>query len=212
MAVDIIPKSLYPVVPQALGVPALLRSGAQILDTITLGQFGISDALSSVIGVDPTKWGVFDAGGNSIGEYDSMFAVNYRNESRISDYPVEGGSFAAYNKVDNPFDVIVTLNCGGDEARRANFLAAVEAARASLDLYTVITPEYTFKNVNFVDIDYARSVRDGAYMVSVQMYGREVREISASYSSPKDTGVSDMMSQGMIQTIDDPSIDTSGVA
>jgi hypothetical protein len=212
MTIDIIPKSLYPVVPNAPGVPALLRSGAQILDTITLGAFGISDALSSVIGNDANKWGVFDSGGNSIGEYDSMFAMNYRNESRISDYPVESGSFAIYNKVDNPFDVLVTLNCGGDETRRASFLASVEAARASLDLYTVTTPEYTFKNVNFVGIDYQRSVRDGAYMISAQLMGREVREISASYSSPKNPESSGMLNQGMIQTVDDPGIDVSGVA
>jgi hypothetical protein len=210
MAIDIVPKSLYPIVPQAAGVPALLRNGAQILDTVTLGAFGISDSLNSVIGTDFVKWGVFDAAGNSIADYDSMSAATYRNESRISDYPIEGGSFAAYNKVDNPYDVLIVLNCGGDEARRASFLASVEAARTSLDLYTVTTPEYTFRNVNFVGIDYQRSTRDGGTMISVQLIGREVREISASYSSPKNPEVSDMLNQGLIQTIDDPNIDLTG--
>lgn len=211
MPIDPIPKSLYPVVPQALGVPALLRSGAQILDTITLGKLGIGDALTSIIGAEPIKWGVFDADGKSIGDYDSLVASDYQNESRISDYPVEQGSFASYNKVDNPFDVAVTLNCGGDEARRAAFLTACESARKSREFYTVVTPEYTYKNVNFIGLNYRRSLRDGAYMLSVQLVGREVREKNAANSSPKDPGASDMSQSGMVQTVDDPGFDTTGV-
>lgn len=211
MPITPISKSLYPVVPQAPGVPALLRSGAQILDAVTLGYLGLGDALNSIIGTEPIKWAVFGPDGKSIADYDSMIAATYQNESRISDYPVEKGSFASYNKVDNPYDVAVTLNCGGDEARRAAFLAACEASRKSLDLYTVMTPEYTFQNVNFVGLNYQRSLRDGAYMISVQLVGREVRERNAAYSSPKDPGASDTIQSGMVQTVDDPGFDTTGV-
>lgn len=211
MPIDLIPKSLYPFVPQALGVPALLRGGAQILDSITLGALGIGDALTAIIGAEPVKWGVFDTNGNPVADYDSVYATAYQNESRISDYPVEQGAFAAYNKVDNPFDVMVTLNCGGDEARRAAFLAACESVRKSLDLYAVMTPEYTFQNVNFTGINYQRSVRDGAYMVSVQLIGREVREKNAAYSSPQDPGASDTVESGMVQSVDDPTLTVAGV-
>lgn len=212
MPIDPIPKSLYPVVPQALGVPALLRSGAQIIDTITLGKLGISDALASIIGAEPIKWGVFDIDGNAIADYDSVFATEYRNESRISDYPIEQGSFSTYNKVDNPFDVMVILNCGGDESRRATFLAACERVRKSRDLYTVMTPEYTLQSVNFYGMNYRRSARDGAYMLSVELLGREVREKNAAYSSPKDPGASDAVESGMVQSVDDPTLSVAGVA
>lgn len=204
MAFDIIPKSLYPVVPQALGVPALLRSGAQLLDTVTLGYLGASDALNSIIGSEPIKWGIFDNGGNLIGDYDSVLAVGYQNDSRISDYPVEQGQFASYNKVDNPFDVNVKLICGGSENRRATFLAACEMVRKSLQGYSVITPTATYQNVNFTSISTENTTQEGANIAIVTLTGREIRNTpTASYS--------DSTNLGAVQTVDDPNFDASGI-
>ncbi len=212
MPLPIIPKSLYPLVPNAPGVPALLRSGAQLLDTLTLGYLGIGNALTQLIGAEPTKWGVFDSNGDQIAPYDSVFAVGYQNDSRVSDYPIEMGSFASYNKVDNPFDVIVTLNCGGNEDQRAAFMSAVESARRSLQTYTVLTPEHTYHSVNFTSISVQRSTREGANMIVAQLTGREIRErASAAYAAPKDVGAYDVKPQGLIQAVDDPSFDASGV-
>lgn len=213
MPIPTIPKSLYPLVPNAPGVPALLRNGAQLLDTLTQGAFGIGKALTSLIGAEPIKWGVFDSSGNTIAPYDSVFAVNYQNEARISDYPLEKGSFASYNKVDNPFDVLVTLNCGGTEDQRAAFIIAIENARRSLEKFTVMTPEYTYRNINFVGVSWQRSTREGAYMITAHLTGREIRErASAAYSTPKDVGAYDVKAQGQIQVINDPTLDASGIA
>lgn len=213
MPLPIIPKSLYPLVPNAPGVPALLRQGAQLLDTLTLGYLGLGDALTSLIGAEPVKWGVFNSNGDKIAPYDSISAVGYQNESRISDYPLEKGSFASYNRVDNPFDVVVTLVCGGTEEQRAAFTVAIEAARKSLQTYTVMTPEYTYRNINFIGIAWQRSLRDGAYMITAHLTGREVRErANAAYSLPKDVSGYDVKAQGQIQIINDPTLDASGVA
>lgn len=213
MPLDIIPKPLYPVVPQALGVPALLRSGATVLDTITLGYLGATDALNSIIGAPAVRWTVFDSNGKSIADYDSVLAFGYQNEARISDYPVEQGQFASYNKTDNPYDVMVTFTCGGSEARRTAFLAALESARSSLQTYTVTTPEYSYRNVNFVGIRTQRTVTNGATLLTVEMVGREVRNTtSATYSEPKSLSGYPTTEQGMIRGVDDPTFDASGVA
>lgn len=212
MAIPFIPKSLYPLVPKALGVPALLRSGAQLLDTITLGYLGIGGALNSLIGEEPVKWAVFDAGGEKIAPYDSVFAVGSQVDSRISDYPLEQGSFASYNKIDMPFDVVVTLNCGGSEGDRAEFLSKLEEARRSLDKFSVLTPERTYRDVNFTGMNVQRSTREGANLIIAQLIGREVRErANAAYSKPKDIGAYDVRAQGQIQIISDPTIDASGL-
>lgn len=205
MAIDFIPKSLYPVVPQALGVPALLRSGAQLLDTRTLGFLGVSSAINQLIGAPLVEWGVFDSSGNFIADYDSVFAVGYVNDSRVSDYPVEQGQFASYNKVHNPFDVRVTLKCGGSEDRRALFLAKCEAARKSLAGYMVVTPETTYENVNFTGIRWERTGDGGATLLTVELVGREIRSTTAKAS------YSDQMNLGTVQTVDDPSFDASGI-
>ncbi len=212
MAIDIIPKSLYPFVPKYLGVPALLRSGAQILDTITLGVFGLSDALSQLIGAESTGWGVFDPSGAPIADFDSLFAVGYQNDSKVSNYPLEQGAFSSYNKVETPFGVHVTLRCGGTQERRAQFLASIEYARRSLLLYTVVTPEFTYQNVNFTGLGVTRSTREGAGVIIAELTGEEVRQrANAAYSKPKDATGYDPSDLGQIQTYDDATLDTSGV-
>lgn len=213
MPFEIVPKSLYPLVPNAAGVPALLRSAARLTDTATLGYLGLSDSLSSLIGAEPVKWGVFDSSGAKIAPYDSVYETAYQNDSRVSDYPVEAGAFGTYNKVESAFQVMVTLTCGGDEATRANFQTALETARRSLNLYTVMTPDRTYYDVNFTGLNISRTLREGAYLISAQLSGREVREIAqAEYSAPKDIGAYDPKEQGQIQVISDPTIDASGIA
>jgi hypothetical protein len=212
MAIDLIPKSLYPLVPQALGVPPLLRSGAQILDTITLGYLGIGKALDSIIGQEPVKWAVLDPNGKFIADYDSVLAVSYQNGSRISDYPVEQGQFASYNKVEDPFDITVTLTCGGSEERRALFLANCEAARKTINAYTIITPETTYENINFTAMSFSRTSQDGATLLTVQLQGREIRNTAqATFSQPKSDAGYDLQDLGAVQPVTDPNFDASGV-
>ncbi len=212
MPIPVIPRSLYPVVPDLPGVPALLRSGARILDTITMGRFGFGDKLDALIGAEPVKWGVFSPGQIEIASYDSVFAVGIQNESHISDYPLEQGAFASYNKVETPFDVTVTLTCGGTEERRATFLSDLEEARHGLSLYSVMTPERTYENVNFVSLNIQRSTREGANMIIAQLVGREVREkASAAYSQPKEPAAQETVFTGQVQIISDPTFDATGV-
>jgi len=212
MPIPTIPKSLYPLVPNAPGVPSLLRQGAQILDTLTLGYLGIGDALKSLIGEEPVRWGVFDDGGEKIAAYDSVFAVGYQNDSRVSDYPLEQGGFASYNKVASPFDIMITLTCGGTEEQRSAFLTDIETARSSLDLYTVMTPEYTHYDVNFTGLNIQRSTREGANLIIAQLTGREIREqANAAYAEPKMPAAFETQMQGQVQIISDPSFDATGV-
>lgn len=213
MTIDIIPKSLYPLVPNAPGVPAVLRSGAQLLDTLTLGYLGIGDALNDIIGTDPVKWGIFDDSGAAIAVYDSIMSTGYRNDSRVSDYPVEAGGFAAYNKVDGPFDVVVIVNCGGTEDVRAAFQAAMEAARKSLQLYSVFTPTATYTNCNVTGLDIRHEATNGANITIATVAIREVRQTStATYAAPKDISAYESQSQGQVQAVEDPTIGTTGFA
>lgn len=213
MTIDIIPKSLYPLVPNAPGVPAVLRSAAQIIDTATGGYLGVGDALNDIIGTDPVKWGIFDSSGAAVAVYDSIMSTGYRNDSRVSDYPVELGGFAAYNKVDSPFDVVVIINCAGSEDKRAAFQVAMEAARRSLQVYAVFTPTATYNNCNVTGLDIRHEAANGANMTIATVTIREIRQTtSVAYADPKGVGAFDPQSQGQIKTVDDPSIDVSGFA
>lgn len=214
MPMDIIPKALYPLVPNAPGVPTLLRNAATIADVLTGGYLGISDALNNLIGADPVQWGVFDDAGNPIALSDSVISVDYRNGSRISDYPVEQGAFASYNKVANPYDAKVRLACGGTEDSRADFLDALEVATASLNLYTIVTPERTYLNANIESMDYKRESMNGAYMIVVDLYLREIRETAtAAFSAAQEPSGADPQSQGQVQTfaVTSPSVTVTSI-
>lgn len=200
MVMPVIPKALYPLVPNVLGVPALLRSVATLADTATLGEFGISDQLSNLIGAQPVDWGVFDAFGAPIADYDSFVAFEYRNGSRLSDYPQEQGAFASYNKVANPFEGRVRLACGGNVLRRAGFLDAIEGAAQTTHLYTIVTPERTYENANIENIDYQRQVRDGASIIILDLQIREIRQsVTDAFTSPKSVSAAAPQSLGQVQ-------------
>src|SRR6185437_6935495 len=135
---------------------------------IVLGMFG------------PPQWGIFAAAGEPLIIADSVLAVDYRREFRISDYPQEQGGFASYNKVQLPADVRVTFTKGGQEFEKAAFLASVDSALDSLDLCYVITPEMNYPNMNVVHYDYRRMARSGASLLIVDVWLEEVRPTASA--------------------------------
>ena len=212
MAIDIVPKAIYPLVPQLPGVPPLLRSGAQIIDTITLGFLGVSDALNSIIGTGLPEWGLFDEAGNIAADYDSFAALRFRNEAEISTYPVENGGFVSYNKVATPFNIQVTLVCGGDEARITQFLVQLEAIQKTIALFSVVCPEFTYESVNVKAYDYTRTSENGAHMITATLDCLEVRQTAITdFSDNIDPEADDLKSLGQLKTVDDVNIDVTGL-
>lgn len=212
MAIVPIIKSLYPKVPAVAGVPSLLRSGAQVFDTLTFGLFGASSALASLIGKEVEKWAVRDQDGKKIAEYNSVLSMEYQNASEISNYQMEMGSFASYNKVATPFRVFVELNCSGTEAERNDFISTLNDAQRGRTLYTIYMEDAVFRNCNLVDLGISRTAENGAHRIEARCLFQEVRLRGASaFSSPKIPSAAVLKDQGQLQPIPDTNIDTSGV-
>lgn len=181
----------YPDVPQAPGVPAVFRAPAQapLLGAILL----TADVLDVVSMFGLPQWGIYTTDGQIVAIPDNVVSVDHRREFRISDYPVEQGGFASYNKVALPFDVRVRMSVAsgglggialtGNVAARSAFLEALDAAATSLNLYAVITPEWTFPSVNIVHYDYRREIRSGVGMIVVDVWLEEVRQTGTSQFS-----------------------------
>lgn len=212
MAIVPIVKSLYPKVPAVAGVPNLLRGGAQIFDTLTLGIFGIGDKLNSLLGTPTTGWSIMDSSGAKLADYDSVLAFDYQDNCVISDYPVERGAFASYNKVDQPFSLRLVLSCSGSVERRNTFEYDLRNARRDLTLFTVSTPEASYRNCNLVTISWTRTATNGAHRLEAHCEFREVREKEAAqFSDPKIPSGATLKERGQLQPIPDTTIDTSGV-
>lgn len=213
MPMPIVPKAVYPLVPFAPGVPALLRNGAKIIDTLTFNTLGIGDALDSVIGSGKPQWGIFTSSGDPVALAESVVSMEFENTMRVSNYPIEGGKFSSYNKVNDPYSITLRMTCGLGEEERAAFIFSVESASKSLELYTVVTPETTYLDANIVAVGYRRDSENGANKITYDIRITEVREVAASaFASPKEDTSARDTSLGQIQTVDDISFDTSEFA
>lgn len=162
----------YPDVPNVLGVPRLnfLPNAASALQMMT------SDG--ALADYAPKQWGLFLGGAPAI-IADSVFSVEYRNESSISDYPLERGSFESYNKVASPFDVRLRF-MAGTQQQRAALIEKISTIAGDLKLYDAVMPEKTFSNVNVIHFDFKRTAASGYGLLAVDVWVREVRQITSS--------------------------------
>lgn len=142
-------------------------------------------------------WGVYDANNNPVAVYDTVDSVGFDRDASIPRYPIEGGSFGSYNKVQLPYRAQVRVVCGGDAAARQRFLDAIDGAWNSLNLYSVVVPEKTYLSANLTRYGYRREREDGAYLLKVDLTLEEVRVVQAGFTqttqspasaSPQTTG------------------------
>lgn len=215
----------FPNVPKLPGVPALPRQpGAATFARVGLGA--LQGALWRVFQVQ-NQWGIFDSTGkpladpqrfqgltgallNSLGGPTvSTGSVDYSKETKVADFPIERGSFASYNKVETPATPVVTLCMSGSESDRTKFLAAIDAATKSTDLYSVVTPEVVYKRYAIERYNYQRRNAKGANLLIVDIALKEVRQVSAVFAqsaqqaapltSPKDAGAAATVDAGKVQ-------------
>jgi hypothetical protein len=168
----------FPFLP---GIPPLLTQIIPAVVTLAAGPLG--DLLQSLA---PT-WELLDQKGNKVLNPDSFVGIQYSNAHRISDYPVEKGSFAFYNTVQTPFSATVRMATGGTEDNRKIFLNTVDALSKSLDMYMLVTPECTYNNISIERYDYMRSVNNGVGMIIVDIHFVEIRLAQVQYSAANGT-------------------------
>lgn len=125
----------------------------------------------------PPQWGIFSTAGVPILTVDSVAAIDYARDYRISDFPIEQGGFISANKVQQPFRARVAFLI---EQSRIEFLNTVEAAVASLDFVTLVTPEIQYPSANLTGYSYRRESQAGRTLIRVEVTCEQVRVISAA--------------------------------
>lgn len=201
----------FPNIPQYPGVPQLMRPISTAIAENPIVAIGLGTAENLLISAlqQPSQWGIFDAidgsqlginsNSNSIlqaiggtllsqltGTVPTTLTVEefgYMREGRISDFPIELGSFASYNKVQMPANPVVSLILQGSANDRTTLLDALESAAASTDLYNVVTPEYVYTNYSVERFTYRRTASQGATLLVVEVSLKEIRPITASFST-----------------------------
>lgn len=197
-----IPKPQFPNVPKMPGVPQLLRSPqfppapSPVLGAvIAIGRLWQSLFSQPVWAIykqpEPTETSedgietvTVTAERQPVVVPDSFLEFGYRTEYNVSDYPVQRGGFASYDKVANPYEAFVRMSKGGSQQQRAKFLADIDAIVGTLDLYDIVTPEKTYIGVNVLRHEVTRRGAQGAFFLTeVDLYFREIRQVSATYST-----------------------------
>lgn len=209
---------IYPDVPAFRGVPQLRRSpSAGVLRAISIVTAAIHGRLWQSAASQP-KWGIFGPDGKAAIVADSILAFENRNEFRVSDFPVQRGSFASYNKVATPFENSVRLSKAGDVTARANFLKSIDNAAQSLGLFSILTPERTYLDVNIIRYEVSRRGSGGAYFLTeVDVFFREIRQVAAQYSTSaaatrnaQQPSARPSVSQGIVQPAPEPALSDDG--
>lgn len=197
---------MIPGIPDIPDFKGLVTSG-----TDALISFGGASLIRMVFG---NQWGVFNQFGIPILLADTVYSVNYQNTSQIAQAPVEKGTFASYNKVQNPYQATVVMaRGGGDATLRGLFIAQLELLSKSTLLFHIITPEYVHTNAAILGYDYAREPQAGARMIVASLHLEEVREAIVAYESKETANPADSptVDTGEQQPVETPSSILQGV-
>lgn len=156
--------------------------------TITPAIAGVaSQAIAALLwdsSQSPDVWGVFDSGGNRVVFPDSILEFSDRQEYEVSNYPVQDGSFASYNKVIRPEEIQLRFIKTSTLDERAAFLASIKAIVASILLYTVVTPEAVYPSMNAERREVSRRGPKGAYQLTeVDVYFIQIIQVQAQYTT-----------------------------
>lgn len=183
MPITPVNKGLFPDVPNVLGVPALRRE----LTSRQATRLVISRILSRILlsrFKNRGTWGLYKADGTLI-QADSVVSLDFKGLSKVSEVPLQNGSFAAYNKVQMPDLESLRLIKTGSDATRGQFLSAIDAAKKSTDLYYIVTPEKTYIDITIEEYDYKRTAQDGVSMLVVDIRFKQIRQVRPAFSTVK---------------------------
>lgn len=162
-------------IPNIPDFKGLVTSGSNAL--IGLGGAAIIRAIFGNV------WGLVNEFGVPVVLADNVLGLSFQSASTIVNAPIEGGSFASYNKITTPSQAVVQMSKGsGGALQRGAFLAQLLALEGSTLKFYVISPEFVHRNMCITNVDYARSAQEGVQLIVVNVSLEEVREVKVNYS------------------------------
>ena len=179
----------------SIGIPNIPKLPTNISGALI--KFGGAALINAIFG---NYWGIFGQNGIPLLLSDNVTSVKHQNTSKVSNAPIERGSFASYNKVGDPFTVTVQMSKGsGGVFARGAFLGLLDTLANSTDLFLFITTEAVYPNIAITGYDYAREASDGARLLKVNIHLAEVRQVTVKYTKTKSEGAQAQQDGGKVQ-------------
>ncbi len=188
MAPPLIPKNVFPNVPNVPGVPPLSRGASQqaLLEpaNVFTSQLRRVPYLQGILQAASAEvWGIFTKDGTRVLEADTFQEASVNANGKVARFFLERGSFANYNKVDESDEVGVVMIKTGTFDELGEFLDELESIKNSIDLYDVVTPERAHTDVNLESYNYSRTRQDGVNMIVCDLSFVEIRQRALEFTN-----------------------------
>lgn len=127
-------------------------------------------------------WTILDSTGRGIVAFGSFIEAEIKDAYKVTQYPLEEGGLAAYDKTASPLDVYVTLAKSGDDAEIGEALDTLMALAAGTELVSLVTPEKEYENLNIDNVNFTRKREDGLGVVYFELHLVEIRQVKPRYT------------------------------
>lgn len=175
----------------------------QVEDFATHRLPGVSDFVNWLRG----EWTVRDSRTRkNICEFDTFIGYSGSKTSSVPTNQIEQGSFAAYNKVNNPAEFSVTLAKSGSSTVLNSVLVALNGYAESTALVDLVLPFRTYKNLNVISVSHGISEGQAVNLLAVELRLKEIKQTARQYASlampagnVKNAGDADTVNKGRQQ-------------
>lgn len=127
-----------------------------------------------------SEWAVVARNKGLSVQFDGIMDIDVKNESKVLTSPIEKSSFAAYNKVETPLDVVITGASQQDGAAQSAILDALNKLVSGAELVDIVTPTAVYLKMTLESYSYKRTATDGASLLVVELHAIEVREVETT--------------------------------
>lgn len=151
------------------GVPALFNGFNSFVGTI-IEIDSVLNQFFDLFGESQSAWGIYEKDLETIAlEFDGFLEFGIDDGSQIANYRIEEGQFASYNKVDSPYEIVLTGVKTGTINEIDAFLRALKLISDDIKLYSIVTKGQIYNNANMLRYSYRRSPEAGYNMLYITM-------------------------------------------
>lgn len=129
-------------------------------------------------------WSVTDEEtGRTICKFDTFIGYRFSGNSSVPSMNIEEGSFASYNKINQPDNLTVTLACSGSPAELNSTLSDLERYSRSTKLVNIVLPFKTYLSMNITNVNHGRVEGESSRMLIVELSLQEISQQLARYTT-----------------------------
>ena len=117
--------------------------------------------------------------------FNSLLELNVESGGAVPSQKLEQGSFAAYNKTEEPLKITAAIAFEGTVDELQDALGALNLLKTETKKFSVITPEFEYVGMTLESFSYARKREEGRGVLYAQLNLVEVREVETATTTVK---------------------------